>query len=280
MAGRRRAPPRLRNPLERPQRRVAIEMALDSVRIALGDDASDAEVERVHQGLLFLMGYESELRASIPRGRARRPRRRSSPSPSRFSMHRPVVVVLSDLHWADDLVLELVDTLLERLASRRFVVLATARQVIEERWHPPHGRHNLVVLTLDPLTAESAAALLRELAGAELGDELRRGAARPQRRQPLLPGGARHPAGRRRHGRRRRRRPRASRRPRGAARHPARARGGPARRPHRRGATRARRLCGARSAWRLQAIEVMSSKHRGHGGRAAHPARPSRRRSS
>ena len=40
-------------------------------------------------------------------------------------------------------------------ASRRFVVLATARQAIEERWHPPHGRHNLVVLTLDPLTADA-----------------------------------------------------------------------------------------------------------------------------
>ena len=90
--------------------------------------------------------------ASTPPAPGRRPPPRSSPSPSGSRSQRPVVVVLSDLHWADDLVLELVDTLLERLCTRRFVVLATARRAIEERWHPPHGRHNLVVLTLDSLT--------------------------------------------------------------------------------------------------------------------------------
>src|SRR3546814_4437447 len=85
-----------------------------------------------------------------------------------IALKRPVVLVLSDLHWADDLVLQLVDTLLERLAGQPFVVLATARRSIEERWHPPHGgRHNLVVLTLDPLTPDSARSLLRELAGVD-----------------------------------------------------------------------------------------------------------------
>lgn len=150
----------------------AVELARASVCIALGEGASTAEVDRVHQGLLFLMGYDSELRGIDP-ARAREEATSAVVTyAERFSLHRPVVVVLSDLHWADDLVLELVDTLLDRLASRRFVVLATARQVIEERWHPPHGRHNLVVLTLDPLTAESAAQLLEELAGPELGPEL------------------------------------------------------------------------------------------------------------
>ncbi len=150
----------------------AVELARTSVCIALGEGADLAEVERVHQGLLYLMGYDSELHGIEP-ARAREEATSAVVTyAERFSLHRPVVVVLSDLHWADDLVLELVDTLLDRLASRRFVVLATARQVIEERWHPPHGRHNLVVLTLDPLTNESAALLLEELAGPELGPEL------------------------------------------------------------------------------------------------------------
>ena len=150
----------------------AIELARTSVCIALGEGATPAEVDRVHQGLLYLMGYDSELRGIDP-ARAREEATSAVVTyAERFSLHRPVVVVLSDLHWADDLVLELVDTLLQRLASRRFVVLATARQVIEERWHPPHGRHNLVVLTLDPLTSDSAALLLEELAGPELGFEL------------------------------------------------------------------------------------------------------------
>ena len=116
---------------------------------------SPSEVDRVLQGLLFLMGYESELRG-IDATRAREEATGAVVTfAERYSMQRPVVVVLSDLHWADDVVLELVDTLLERLCTRRFVVLATARRAIEERWHPPHGRHNLVVLTLDPLTADA-----------------------------------------------------------------------------------------------------------------------------
>jgi class 3 adenylate cyclase/tetratricopeptide (TPR) repeat protein len=150
----------------------AVELARTSVCIALGEGASQAEVDRVHQGLLYLMGYESELRGIDP-ARARGDAIDAVVTyAEQFSAHRPVIVVLSDLHWADDLVLELIDALLDRLSARRFVVLATARHVIEDRWHPPHGRHNLIVLTLDPLTAESAEALLCELAGVELGDGL------------------------------------------------------------------------------------------------------------
>ena len=155
-----------------------MELTRTAVCIALGEGASPAEVERVHQGLLYLMGYDSELRGIEP-ARAREEATAAVVTyAERYSLHRPVVVVLSDLHWADDLVLELVDTLLDRLSSRRFVVLATARQVVEERWHPPHGRHNLVVVTLDPLTADNAELLLEELAGPELGPELAQGAAR------------------------------------------------------------------------------------------------------
>ena len=213
VAGRRRPPPRRAasgraTPPTRP-----CEMTRTAVCIALGEGANPAEVERVYQGLLYLMGYDSELRGIDP-ARARDEATSAVVTyVERYSLHRPVVVVLSDLHWADDLVLELVDTLLDRLSSRRFVVLATARQVVEDRWHPPHGRHNLVVVTLDPLTGRRARELLlEELAGRELGTELSQRAARPQRRQPLLPRGARHAAGRRGHGRRRRARP-PSRRP-------------------------------------------------------------------
>lgn len=151
---------------------IACELARASVLIALGEEAAPAEVERVHQGLLHLMGYDSTLRGIDP-SRARDEAIAAVVTyAEQYSTQRPVVVVLSDLHWADDLVLQLVDTLLERLAGRRFVVLATARPVVEERWHPPHGRHNLVVLTLDSLTPDSAAELLAELAGADLGEEL------------------------------------------------------------------------------------------------------------
>ena len=49
----------------------AIELARTSVCIALGEEASPAEVDRVHQGLLYLMGYDSELRGDRPGPRPR-----------------------------------------------------------------------------------------------------------------------------------------------------------------------------------------------------------------
>ena len=180
------------------------------------------------------MGYESELRGIDP-ARAREEATSAVVTyAERFSLHRPVVVVLSDLHWADDLVLELVDTLLDRLSSRRFVVLATARQVVEERWHPPHGRHNLVVLTLDPLTVRRRPRRCScELAGAELGAELAKALLDRSGGNPffleelvtlLSDAGMVGADGR----------PRRPRGPRRAARHAARPRRGPPRRPHRR----------------------------------------------
>jgi class 3 adenylate cyclase/tetratricopeptide (TPR) repeat protein len=150
----------------------AVAQALASVRAALGDDAATTEVERVHQGLLHLMGYESALGGIDPLRAMEEATAAVVTYAEQVAQKRPVVVVLSDLHWADDLVLELIDTMLQRLAGRRVVIVASARPVIEDRWHPPHGRHNLVVLTLDALTAESSALLLAELAGAELGSDL------------------------------------------------------------------------------------------------------------
>jgi tetratricopeptide (TPR) repeat protein len=73
-----------------------------------------------------------------------------------------VVLVLSELHWADDVVLDLFGWQLDRLAGHPLVVLTTARFELMERWSPPHGRYNLLTLHLDPLDEQST----RELAEA------------------------------------------------------------------------------------------------------------------
>ncbi|HEX9683978.1 MAG TPA: adenylate/guanylate cyclase domain-containing protein [Acidimicrobiales bacterium] len=81
---------------------------------------------------------------------------------------RPVVVVLSDVHWADERVLELVDRLAERMVHEPLVAVATARTEIDERWRPAAGRFNSIELHLDPLPAAAATCLLAELLGTEL----------------------------------------------------------------------------------------------------------------
>ena len=71
------------------------------------------------------MGYDSPLRDTEP-SRARVEATRALVSYMSASIRRgPILVRLTDLHWADDSVLALLDELVERLAATPLVVLAT-----------------------------------------------------------------------------------------------------------------------------------------------------------
>ncbi len=86
---------------------------------------------------------------------------------------QPIVLVIGDIHWADERLLCLLESLLAALASQRFVVLATARWAVdEEHWTVPLGRHNTVVLNLDPLDIFATAELANSLLGFEAPQEL------------------------------------------------------------------------------------------------------------
>ena len=63
---------------------------------------------------------------------------------------RPLVLILSDLHWADPDFLEFLPRLLQRLSGLPVMVLATARSEFADEWSPPPGRHNMVNVHLDP----------------------------------------------------------------------------------------------------------------------------------
>jgi tetratricopeptide (TPR) repeat protein len=113
--------------------------------------------------LLHLFDYDTSLRqldaqmATNEAGRAVRAFLQAR------SARGPVVLWLADLHWADDVVLRLVDALLTRLARSPFVLLATARYTLDERWTLRLGRHNALTLGLDPLDRAAADQLLGEL---------------------------------------------------------------------------------------------------------------------
>jgi class 3 adenylate cyclase/tetratricopeptide (TPR) repeat protein len=157
-------------PAEEARSRTADRVA-QAVQPATPDDS--AEVERITDGLMHLMGYEGALREIEP-SRAREESTRSLVAFIEASTrHQPSVIQLSDLHWADDIVLELIDTLFERLSRRPFVLLATARQTLVERWAPKPGRHNSVVVNLDPLDVAAASELLTSLLGSAPSPELR-----------------------------------------------------------------------------------------------------------
>ena len=140
--------------------RAAVALALDGAEGA-------AAVERVVEGLLHLLGYE--VLRGIDATRARDEVTGSLLAfTAALARRRPVVMVLSDLHWADEAVLGVVGALLQATARLPFVVLATARPGLTERWSPPEGGHHSVLVHLDPLGREAATQLLRSLAGDRL----------------------------------------------------------------------------------------------------------------
>ena len=151
---------------------VARERCLATVTAALGA-SQPADAERVTNGLLHLMGYEGPLREIDPT-RAREEMVRSLFTFIDFATRRrPMIVVLSDLHWADDIVLDRMQQLLERVANHPFMLIATARHALLERWTPTPGRHNSVVFNLDPLDRSSSSTLLGALVEGDLPEDLR-----------------------------------------------------------------------------------------------------------
>ncbi len=143
--------------------------AAAAVAAALEQPERSPEVKRVVNGLLFLMGYPVALRDIEPQ-RAREEATRSVLTFVEASTRRrPVVIVLSDLHWADAALLGMVDELIDQLARSPFVLVASARHELLERWSVPTGRHNMVVTHLDPLDRAATRELLTALAeGTEL----------------------------------------------------------------------------------------------------------------
>ncbi len=131
------------------------------------------EVERSVAGLLHLLGYDTavaQLDAQaqvVETGRAVRTFLQAQAN------RRLVVLWLSDLHWADDAVLRLVDALCKRLARLPFVILSTARYALNERWAAQPGRHNMITVSLDPLDRNAAETLIREMSRGNVADTLR-----------------------------------------------------------------------------------------------------------
>ena len=146
----------------------------DRVRASVAavlDGLEASEIERVVEGLLYIL--EGFARPAVEPARARDDAMRSVASfLEGHARSGPLVLTLSDLHWADDLVLDLIERLLERLRNLPFVLVGTARPGFEQRWALSGGHHNSLVMHVDPLDAEATASLARELFGETLTDDV------------------------------------------------------------------------------------------------------------
>jgi class 3 adenylate cyclase/tetratricopeptide (TPR) repeat protein len=73
----------------------------------------------------------------------------------------PLVLVFEDLHWADDVMLDFIDHLVDWASDVPILVLCTARpELLEHRPGWGGGKLNALVLSLSPLAGDEAATLL------------------------------------------------------------------------------------------------------------------------
>ncbi|MEU4564025.1 BTAD domain-containing putative transcriptional regulator [Actinoplanes sp. NPDC023936] len=78
---------------------------------------------------------------------------------------RPLVLVIEDLHRADDRLLDLIERFVNRVAHVPILVLTTARlELLMRRPHWGGGNRNALMITLDPLSDKAAHQLLNTLA--------------------------------------------------------------------------------------------------------------------
>src|SRR3954451_2595254 len=122
-----------------------------AVAATLGGTTEAAELGRIVEGLLALMGKNPHSEGVDP-NRAREDALRAGLAfLAALADERPLVLILSDLHWADPELLDFLPRLLQRLTGLPVVLLATARDEFADEWWPPPGRHNVVNVHLDPL---------------------------------------------------------------------------------------------------------------------------------
>jgi class 3 adenylate cyclase/tetratricopeptide (TPR) repeat protein len=77
---------------------------------------------------------------------------------------RPTVLVFEDLHWADDALLDFVDSLADRVVDVPLLVVCSARpELLERRPGWGGGKRNATTLSIAPLSDEETARLLGEL---------------------------------------------------------------------------------------------------------------------
>ena len=147
----------------------ALQVTRNAVRTQVGEDP--AEVDAMVDGLLHILGYDGALRElDGTAARAEASRALLGFLEARLE-NGPVMIRIADLHWADDDVLEVIDELLHRMARQPFVLVATARRALQERWSPRPGRYNSLLLNVDPLNRESVAKLLEHLTDGSLAKE-------------------------------------------------------------------------------------------------------------
>jgi class 3 adenylate cyclase len=92
----------------------------------------------------------------------------------RMAARYPLVVVLEDIHWADDGLLDFIDHVADWAQGPIVLVTLSRPDLLERRPTWAGGKRNAVSIYLDPLTPDEDAAMIDDLLPGHISDELRK----------------------------------------------------------------------------------------------------------
>ena len=131
------------------------------LRDAVVRTCSDQDVEWLRAMLQPLVGIGDDGLAGDRRGEAFAAWRRFLEG---LAAEGPTVLVFEDLHWADDGLLDFVDTLVDWATAVPLLVVATARpELLARRPHWGGGKTNAATLSLAPLSESETAELVHAI---------------------------------------------------------------------------------------------------------------------
>lgn len=135
----------------------------------LSSDGVTPEVERAVEVFLHLLGHESALDDVDPVARRDTVHRAICRVVETRSRKGPMLLWIDDLHWADQVVVELLEQLVATVQRLPFVLVTSMRPGSDVVWPPSTDRCTVLSLTVQPLDREESDELAIELLGQVAG---------------------------------------------------------------------------------------------------------------
>jgi len=148
------------------------EHALGKVALLLAADGITPEVERAVEVFLHLLGHESAIDAVDVITRRDMVHRAITRVVEMRAAKGPLVLWIDDLHWADQVVVELIEHLIGTVQRLPFVLVTSMRPGSDIVWPPATDRTTVLSLTVQPLARADSDELALELLG-QLTDQSR-----------------------------------------------------------------------------------------------------------
>jgi class 3 adenylate cyclase/tetratricopeptide (TPR) repeat protein len=153
-------------------RRLTLEKGVERYAFEHGDPVLAGFTEAV----LHLLGHPSEFDSMAPAKARETVFRLIVAGLRRRTLRGPIVVWIDDLHWADQLMIDLLEHIARSLADRPVLVVTAQRDDIELAWPPADEGSITLRMPLEPLSRSESealvAAVLADVCTDDLADQL------------------------------------------------------------------------------------------------------------